>query len=568
MKRIVAMVALAGLLLGLCPGAAAEAEVVSIGSREEMLRIAEDPAGHYELSADIDMGSGDWTPLPFSGVLEGHGHTLYNLKVTAPGPDRATTFDGNAKEYDTVFGGLFSVVTGAEIRDVNLVNAAVDITTEEHCFVAALAGYAKDSVISGCSVQARNHLTLSSVNAGVGGLAGFSVYSTFSGCTVDAELVFTDTNRDALCEEFLAGVFTCGCGDVLDCTVRTRGYAEIYGYAHNGGVIGMIKLPKSSKKLCTLGRTTVDADISFFEVTPSRRAYCAALIGENLGGNCYITKNKVTAFRRNEVKAPAKVAPEACETPQYTEEVTAGDCGHWGYTTHTCAGCGYSYRDSYTPPVHQFEVSRVVPAACTAEGETEYTCSLCGAKKTEPIPAAGHDYEETVLPPTCTEPGAKVFTCKNCGNSYSEPIPAAGHTAGDWEVAIAPQVDVPGEEQRKCAVCGEVMERRELAALPYVHAEGISLSHGALELRVGEEALLEATLTPKDATENACTYVSSDETVARVDASGAVWGAGPGTAVVRATSADGRVSADCTVTVSYTAWQWVKHYVLFGWAWE
>ena len=34
------------------------------------------------------------------------------------------------------------------------------------------------------------------------------------------------------------------------------------------------------------------------------------------------------------------------------------------------------------------------------------------------------------------------------------------------------------------------------------------------------------------------------------------------------TSADGRANAICTVTVSYTPWQWVKHYVLFGWLWE
>ena len=40
------------------------------------------------------------------------------------------------------------------------------------------------------------------------------------------------------------------------------------------------------------------------------------------------------------------------------------------------------------------------------------------------------------------------------------------------------------------------------------------------------------------------------------------------TAAVIAISTDGRATAACIVTVTYTPWQWVKHYILFGWAWE
>ena len=93
------------------------------------------------------------------------------------------------------------MVKDAHIREVNLVNAVIDVTTDQHCFLGAVAGYAEHSVIENCTVQTRSHLTLTSINAGLGGLCGFSWESEFLGCTVDAELIFTETNKDALCEE-------------------------------------------------------------------------------------------------------------------------------------------------------------------------------------------------------------------------------------------------------------------------------------------------------------------------------------------------------------------------------
>lgn len=568
MKKLVSLLLCALLLLGVGPGVRAQEAAVAIASREDMLMIAADPAGSYELTADIDMGGEDWTPLPFSGTLNGNGHSLYNLTVRAPGADTVTTYDGNHREFETVFGGLFSVVKNARITDLGLVDAVVDIETDQNCFVGALAGYATGSAISGCTVSARNYLTISSVNAGIAGVVGFSVDNRITNCAVDAELVFTDVNRDALCEEFLGGVYSSGCGDVKNCTVRLRGFAEVYGYAHNGGVIGMIKLPRGFRKLCTLAETAVEADISFFEITPSRRAYCAPLIGENLAGNCRAVNNRVISFQRRESREPVRLAPEPCEAPRYEDVITAPGCDAWGYTTHTCAGCGYSYRDSYTPPVHQYEAEVTTAPTCTEEGVRTYTCALCGHSYTEPVPAVGHEYEESVTAPTCAEEGERVFTCARCGDRYTEPIPAAGHTPGDWMLAQAPQADVPGEEQRRCSVCGQVLERREVPALPHVYAEQVTLSAAALALSVREEARLTAQVSPADATEPDLIFSSSDEAVAKVALDGTVRAAGPGAATITCVSADGRASASCAVTVAYTPWQWVKHYILFGWLWE
>ena len=570
MKRVIAAALCALLLLSLCPIAFAEEDTVpgAIASRADMELLCKDPTGVFELTDDIDMGGEAWTPISFSGKLNGHGHTLYNLTVTAPGPDTATTFDGNYKEYETVFGGLFSVLKGAEIRELNLTGAVVDIHTDRHCFLGGLAGYAEHSVISGCAVQTRNHLTLTSVNAGVAGLVGFSVENEFTDCTVDAELTFTDINRDQLCEEFLGGVYAAGSGHIDGCAVRTRGFAEVFGYAHSGGIIGMYKAVKDSKYRSHVNDTTADTEISFFEKTKSRRAYCSPTIGEDLKRECGRKNMIVAHYARHEYQTPKRLSPEECETPQYTSVVSPGACSAWGFVTHTCAVCGYSFRDGYTPPVHQYAAAESTPPTCTEAGSQTYRCTLCGHSYSEPIPPAGHLYQQTVTAPTCTEAGERVFVCARCGDRYVEPLEATGHTPGDWETTKAPQVNAAGEELQACRVCGAVLQTREIPALPYVAVEKVVLSADALSLNVGQESRLSASLFPADATDHGCTFTSSDASVAKVLPDGSIQAISPGTATITCASADGQAQALCTVTVTFTAWQWVKRYVLFGWIWE
>ena len=83
-------------------------------------------------------------------------------------------------------------------------------------------------------------------------------------------------------------------------------------------------------------------------------------------------------------------------------------------------------------------------AACTEDGVLTYTCTVCGASKTEVIPAAGHDTElRGVKSATCTEDGfTGDLVCKSCGTVVTpgEVIPAAGHTDADGD--------------GKCDVCG------------------------------------------------------------------------------------------------------------------
>ncbi len=79
---------------------------------------------------------------------------------------------------------------------------------------------------------------------------------------------------------------------------------------------------------------------------------------------------------------------------------------------------------------------------------------------------------------------------------------------------------------------------------------GITLNHSSKELTVNGTVQLTPTVTPSDAALKACTWSSSDETVAKVSASGLVTAKKVGSCTITATAIDGsEVMAQCTITV-------------------
>ena len=84
-------------------------------------------------------------------------------------------------------------------------------------------------------------------------------------------------------------------------------------------------------------------------------------------------------------------------------------------------------------------------------GVMTYTCVICGAIKTEVIPATGphiHDWDDGVVTtePTETTPGIRTYTCKSFGKTKTELIPATGPVVcpGDATCPSHRFTDVPG----------------------------------------------------------------------------------------------------------------------------
>lgn len=105
------------------------------------------------------------------------------------------------------------------------------------------------------------------------------------------------------------------------------------------------------------------------------------------------------------------------------------------------------------------------PPTCTAPS----VCKKCLATKPDSSALGGEhqvDEWEVVKEPTCSEAGARRGVCVKCGFEVTE-LPKLEHEPGDWETISKPHFDelgesVPGAKARKCKICGETVESKEV----------------------------------------------------------------------------------------------------------
>ena len=154
------------------------------------------------------------------------------------------------------------------------------------------------------------------------------------------------------------------------------------------------------------------------------------------------------------------------------------------------------------------------PATCTKAGVKTYTCDVCKATKTEPIPVIAHQYEwkhdetnhwqecsvchdiidkaehtyashkcedtaictkaecgyvkpagqhnwdegKVTTPATCTTDGVKTYTCKVCSETKTETIKASGHSLTKVEAVAATCTEGGNNEYYTCNVCKKVFK--------------------------------------------------------------------------------------------------------------
>ena len=153
------MLALAAMLAG----ATAALAATRITTRAELAAITNNLAGAYELGCDIDLAGEPWTPIgnsfhKFTGSLDGCGHVISNLTVTA-----------DSSNYVGLFGYLGSSGTDARVANLRIANA----TVSGRSYVGTLAGCAEDATVTNCSVVGATVMATGGPNYGrAGGLIG------------------------------------------------------------------------------------------------------------------------------------------------------------------------------------------------------------------------------------------------------------------------------------------------------------------------------------------------------------------------------------------------------------
>ena len=106
---------------------------------------------------------------------------------------------------------------------------------------------------------------------------------------------------------------------------------------------------------------------------------------------------------------------------------------------------------------HSWDAGTVTTApGCETEGVRSYCCTVCGAQRTEAVPALGHDWHTETIPPGCVMPGILLKSCWRCGKEVETPTdePPLGHDWDDGTVTREPTQTQPGERSFRCNRCG------------------------------------------------------------------------------------------------------------------
>lgn len=191
--------------------------VTPISDAAGLAAIGTDLAGEYELTDDITL-TGEWLPLgntanPFTGTLDGKGHTIKGLAVTD----------------NSNFVGLFGAVTGT-VKNLAIVDA--NIYGNEHVGIVAgrvFGGGVIDNVFTAGFVSGRDH------EGGIAGDAGDTdtEVATISNC-ISAAYV-EGRNYQA------GGIVGWTKGNILIENNIFIGEAYCYAWGACGGIVGFIE---------------------------------------------------------------------------------------------------------------------------------------------------------------------------------------------------------------------------------------------------------------------------------------------------------------------------------------
>ena len=165
-----------------------------------------------------------------------------------------------------------------------------------------------------------------------------------------------------------------------------------------------------------------------------------------------------------------KILKEQKETPlkdhtwdegKITKEAT---CTQKGEKTYTCSACGATKTEEIPLSEHKEVKDAAVESTCTKAGKTEGShCSVCGKilKEQKETPLKDHTWDEGKITKasTCTKKGTKTFTCTVCGKTRNQEVSVVAHKFTTWKTTTAATALAPAKQTHKCSTCGKTETR-------------------------------------------------------------------------------------------------------------
>ncbi len=184
----------------------------------------------------------------------------------------------------------------------------------------------------------------------------------------------------------------------------------------------------------------------------------------------------------------------------------------------------------------------------TAEGAKTATCAVTVNEKVYAVTGVSLDKTEASIMEGTTLTLTATIAPANATNqnvSWSSSDQSVATVANGVVTAVAPgncTITVTTEDGGKTATCALTVTSATIAVT------GVSLNHSTLDIPEGKTATLVATVAPANATNQAVTWSSSNESIATV-VNGVVTGVKEGNCTITVTTVDGGKTATCTVNV-------------------
>ncbi len=394
---------------------------------------AQNRGAYAVLTANIDLNNEPWTPIGnytegnqiyYEGTFDGGGHTISGLNVT--GKFRCASLFGAVKggtiKNLTVAGNVSHNYssTGLDCHVGGIVGSALDAATIEncsnHCSVTGgsgdfIGGIAGSNINNARIIDCYNVGTITGTIMETGGVTGFNM-GTISNC-YNVGTIKMLHNSNAVGEIVGNNV-----GTVKNCYYLAGTNLNAVGQNNSNGNITKTE----SKTAANFANDTV-------------LALLKAGRNDSPWDSCqYVATAKITLPVFNGQGDAHDHQSNDWESNE-TEHWQVCTCGavfhkaeHSGGTATctqraTCTVCGAEYGDVLG---HDFTTSWTHD-----DNEHWKQCSRCDKK--DDVSPHTWDSGTVTTAPTCTKAGERTYTCTECGATKTEPIDATGHSwKSDW----------------------------------------------------------------------------------------------------------------------------------------
>lgn len=373
------------------------------------------------LTADIALDSNEaWTPIgpntsgAYTGTFDGNGHTISGLNVSGA----------------LINAGLFGVVTGGTIKNLTVAGKVSPSTSQ--CIAGGIVGHALNATIKNCS----NHCSVTGiVGSFIGGIAGFS---SSGAIIVDCYNVGTISGINYAAAS--GGIVGSNSGTISNCynVGKVSGGDHVgeiagdnFGTVENCYYLNATNNNAVGKNKGTITSTKSMTAAEFADGTVLKLLKAGTHSGTNdpwdsvskewngmvLPGFTWQSNNHTHTWGKwmsNDDDTHSRTC--ACGVTE------TGKCSGGTATCTekaTCSTCGTVYGSVLG---HDFTVSE------HDDNNHWMKCSRCDAKSD----VNPHEWDDGTVTtqPTCTKAGEKTYTCTECGAAKTQTIDATGHK---WE---------------------------------------------------------------------------------------------------------------------------------------